>query len=184
MKKNPQYKEFIKWLIQMIILALVLFISVQLVFKFILSKDVVSGISMEQTFNNGDRLLTYRLGDIKRGDIVVLNAPDQPGTLYIKRVIGLPGDRVRSKNDVLYVNGKRIAEKYLTKYNNNGNYFTRNFTLQSRLGVSKVPKGHYFVLGDNRPVSKDSRYIGFIKKKAIIGKVKFRYWPLYKLHFY
>ncbi|WP_125767230.1 signal peptidase I [Lapidilactobacillus wuchangensis] len=178
--KKGQKKEetsFIKWLLELIIIAIVMFTGVNLLFNYVLAKDVVTGPSMQPTFYDGDRLITYRLGKIKRGDIVVLNAPDEPGSLYIKRVIGLPGDKVYAKNDQLYVNGKKLNESYLSEYNT-GTDFTEDFSLQQLFGRSTVPADSYFVMGDNRPVSKDSRKIGFIKKSSINGVVKLRYWPL------
>lgn len=185
-KQQTQPKDetnFGKWLIEMIILAILLFAGVQLIFHYVLAKDVVSGPSMETSFNDGDRLITYRLGKVKRGSVVVLDAPDEPGTLYIKRVIGLPGDTIEAKNDTLYVNGQKTDEPYLSKYQT-GQNFTEDFSLKSKLGVAKVPANSYFVMGDNRPVSKDSRRIGFIKKSAIKGIVRLRYWPLNKIQIY
>ncbi|WP_125604847.1 signal peptidase I [Lapidilactobacillus bayanensis] len=181
--KQQTETSFGKWLIEMIILAAILFTGVQLIFYFVLAKDVVSGPSMETSFNDGDRLITYRLGKIKRGSVVVLDAPDEPGTLYIKRVIGLPGDTIEAKNDTLYVNGQKVNESYLTKYAT-GQNFTEDFSLKSKLGVNKVPANSYFVMGDNRPISKDSRRIGFIKKSAIKGVVRLRYWPLNKIQIF
>ncbi|KRM78942.1 signal peptidase I [Lapidilactobacillus dextrinicus DSM 20335] len=185
-KQQTQPKDetsFGKWLIEMMILAILLFAGVQLIFHYVLAKDVVSGPSMETSFNDGDRLITYRLGKVKRGSVVVLDAPDEPETLYIKRVIGLPGDTIEAKNDTLYVNGQKTDEPYLSKYQT-GQNFTEDFSLKSRLGVAKVPANSYFVMGDNRPVSKDSRRIGFIKKSAIKGIVRLRYWPLNKIQIY
>ncbi|MFD1466011.1 signal peptidase I [Lapidilactobacillus mulanensis] len=181
--KKQEETSFGRWVVEMIILAVVLFAGVQLVFRYVLAKDVVSGPSMETAYNDGDRLITNRLATIKRGSVVVLDAPNEPGTLYIKRVIGLPGDTVEAKNDQVYINGKKINEPYLTKYAVTGN-FTQDFTLSSLLGRSTVPKDSYFVLGDNRPISKDSRRIGFIKKSAIKGVTRLRYWPLNKIQYF
>lgn len=181
--KQQDETSFGKWLIEMIVLAVLLFAGVQLIFHYVLAKDVVSGPSMETSFNDGDRLITYRLGKVKRGSVVVLDAPDEPGTLYIKRVIGLPGDTVEAKNNTLYVNGKKVNESYLSEYQT-GQDFTETFSLKSLFDVNKVPADSYFVMGDNRPVSKDSRRIGFIKKSAIKGVVRLRYWPLNKIQIY
>lgn len=185
--KIPENESLFKWFLQVIVLALVFLGAYFLVFRFVLSNEIVSGPSMQPTFEDGDRLIATRHGNIKRGDIVVLDAPDAPGTLYIKRVIGLPGDTVSSKNDVTYINGKAIKEPYLKEYKSKlpeGMLYTTDFSLQSIFGVKKVPADSYFVMGDHRDVSRDSRMIGFIKKSAIEGKVKFRYFPFNRLQFY
>ncbi|WP_261806441.1 signal peptidase I [Lapidilactobacillus luobeiensis] len=183
-QQQPEEKQesFWKWLLEVIILAAVIFTGVKLVFTYVLAKDVVSGPSMQPTFYDGDRLITSRISKIKRGDVVVLEAPDEPGSLYIKRVIGLPGDTVSAKSGHVYVNGKQLSEPYLKEYDpGNGFSFQEDFTLQQKLGRKTVPADSYFVMGDNRPISKDSRKIGFIKKSAINGIVKLRYWPLSRL---
>lgn len=127
--------------------------------------------------------------------------PKKDHELYIKRVIGMPGDTVSSKNDKLYVNGKRQAEPYLkksfikkelqqyaTSYGTgvSGMKFTNDFTLKTQASThrSTVPKGSYFVMGDNRFVSHDGRAFGFIKKSDIQSVVVLRYWPLNKFKIY
>ena len=90
-------------------------------------------------------------------------------------------DTLQSKNDVMYINGKKYAQPFLKEYESelpSGTLYTEDFTLQSLGMGSKVPKDSYFVMGDHRNVSKDSRRIGYIKKSAIVGVVKLRYWPL------
>lgn len=181
--------EFFKSLFQIIIIfAAALFVT-QLLLKYVIANEEVFGPSMEPNFEQGDRLIAFRHAKIKRNDVAIIKAPDAPGEFYIKRVIGLPGDSVAVKNNELYINGKKTAQPYLQKsfvdqYTNNGLPFTANFTLKQILGVSKVPKGEYFVLGDNRPVSKDSRYFGFVKQDGVVGVVKLRYWPLNKFKIY
>ena len=185
--KKPENESLFKWFLQVIVLALVFLGAYFLVFRFVLSNEIVSGSSMEPTFKDGDRLIANRNPTINRYDVVVLDAPDSPGTLYIKRVIGLPGDTISSKNDVTYINGKAVKEPYLDEYKKDlpeGQQFTADFSLQSIFGVEKVPADSYFVMGDNRNVSRDSRMIGFIKKSAIEGKVKFRYFPFTRMQFY
>lgn len=179
-QKKKEETSFGRWLLELIIIMVVMFTGVQLLFHYVLAKDIVTGPSMEPTFYDNDRLITYRLDKIKRGSVIVLDAPDDPGSLYIKRVIGLPGDKITAKNDQLYINGKKYNEPYLKKYATDGN-FTTDFSLEALYGRHTVPKNSYFVMGDNRPVSKDSRRIGFIKKDDINGVVKLRYWPLNRL---
>ena len=158
-----------------------------LLFTFVLSNDTVSGPSMQPNFESNDRVITVRHATIHEGDIVVLKAPDNPGALYIKRVIGMPGDTIRFKNDQLYVNGRKQKEPYLDKGKklySNGFLYTENFTLQSKNLEKKVSANSYFVMGDHRNVSKDSRIFGYVKKSSIVGVVKLRYWPLNKITWY
>lgn len=142
---------------------------------------------MQPTFENNDRVIAVRHTKLSRGDIVIFKAPDEPGALYIKRIIGVPGDSIKSKNDVMYINGKPIREPYLTQYKkklSKGQLYTNNFSLEQLYHVKKVPKDCYFVMGDHRNVSKDSRMIGFINKKDIIGEVKLRYFPFNQVNWF
>ncbi len=152
--------------IETITLALVLFLAI----NFVSARIRVDGSSMEPTFHDGDYVvvnrLSYKLGDIQRGDVVVFPFPNQPDVDYIKRVIGVPGDRVAVYNGTVYVNGSAISESYLLEPSN-GNYAERI-----------VPEGSVFVMGDNRNHSDDSRTWGFLTIDDIIGKAVFRYWQL------
>lgn len=175
---NAEEESLGKFLLDVVVMMVIMVGILYALFTFVLSNETVSGPSMQPTFENGDRIIAVRHFSLKRNDIVILKAPDQKGALYIKRVIGLPGDMVTSKNDKLYINGKQVAEPYLNNKfkkaaNAAGQPYTNNFTLTRR-----VPKNSYFVMGDHRDVSKDSRYFGFVKRDAITGKVVFRYWPL------
>lgn len=149
------------------------FIIVILCRQFVFSPTMVHGESMLPTFENKDRVFVTKISKIDRFDIIVFDAPDDD-TYYVKRVIGLPGDHVEVKNNILYINGKRYKEPYLQGEDGHG-MFTGDFTLEEVTGESKVPPGSFFVLGDNRPFSKDSRIFGFISKDTIFGEVKFRY---------
>ncbi|WEV70806.1 signal peptidase I [Lactobacillus sp. ESL0785] len=157
-----------------------------LIFSYFLSNNRVSGASMQPNFENNERLISQRHFTPQRNQVVVLRAPkaaqDVPGTFYVKRIIGLPGDKIVSKNDKMYVNGKLLPEPYLENNfkkidNDAGTTYTTNFTYH-------VPKGTYWVMGDHRDISKDSRFFGSIKRSALIGKVTVRYWPLNRIqHF-
>lgn len=186
-----------RFIIEVIVLFAVVIIGVQLLMHFVVSKDIVQGTSMQPTLEDGDRLYSLRHKAIHRNSIVVIDAPDKPGQLYIKRVIGLPGDTVRVKNDKLYINGKLTKEPYLKKsfmqkeinayakqqgVDASSIHFTYNFSLKTLVSTKRatVPKGSYFVLGDNRLVSHDGRDFGFVKKSKVQSVVIWRYWPLNK----
>ncbi|MGX7243460.1 signal peptidase I [Enterococcus quebecensis] len=149
--------------------------------EFVFTPVVVKGHSMDPTLADGERVIALKNTEINRFDIVTFPAPDEPKKSYIKRVIGLPGDTIEYKKDVLYINGKEVKEPYLDKFKSevtDGLPLTYDFTLNEVTGEKKVPKGEYFVMGDNRRNSKDGRMIGFISKDNISGDVKFVLWPL------
>lgn len=183
-------KETWKWILEMVAWFVGVLVIVQLLLHFVLANEEIFGPSMQPTFFQGDRVIALRHKEIKRNDIVILKAPDAPGELYIKRVIGLPGETVASKNDQLYIDSKKVAEPYLKEYTkkakSENTLLTTNFTLKTLSATNRntVPKNSYFVMGDNRTVSKDSRMLGFIPKKSIQGVVVLRYWPLNKVQVY
>ena len=146
------------------------------IYLFIAQPHRVSGLSMFPNFHNGDYIitdkLTYKLGEPKRGDIVVFKNPRDEGQDFIKRIMGLPGDRVEVRDGHIYLNDVLVKEPYLKPeiYTKPGSYLQE--------GQSKtVTEGHYLVMGDNRGNSSDSREWGEITKAEIIGKVFVRYWP-------
>jgi signal peptidase I len=143
---------------------------------------MVEGKSMMPTLQEGNLLivnkLSYQIGDIHRFDVVVFHANEKED--YVKRVIGLPGDQIEYKNDVLYINGKKTNEPYLQPYKQKliDGKLTGDFTLEELTGKKRVPEGYIFVLGDNRLSSWDSRHFGFVKISQVVGKVDLRYWPV------
>lgn len=151
---------------------------------FLFAPILVDGESMVPTLSDRDRMivnkLNYTVTTPKRFDIVVFHANEKQD--YIKRVIGLPGDRIEYKNDTLYVNGKPYKEPFIEKYKQTdptGEPFTQSFELsETPVGQETVPEGHLFVMGDNRRFSKDSRHIGAIPIDEVIGTAKIIYWPL------
>lgn len=170
-KKKETY-EWIKSIIGALLLAVI-------IRSFFFTPIVVDGASMNPTLQDKDRMIVTKIGEPKRFDIVVFHAPD--GKDYIKRVIGLPGDRIEYKNDVLYVNGKAYDEPYLNNYMEriSQGTLTESFTLkETPAGSETVPKGHLFVLGDNRRHSTDSRHIGAIPLEKVIGTTKIVYYPI------
>lgn len=134
---------------------------------------------MSPTFEEGHRVIVSKISEIERFDMVVFEAPDE-SEKYIKRVIGLPGDSVEMKDDQLYVNGELYEEPYLQSHRNSSLFgrLTGDFSLEELTGETIVPEGYFFVLGDNRLYSKDSRYFGFISEKALLGKVVFQFYPI------
>jgi len=146
--------------------------------EFIFTPVVVKGESMEPTFENKDRVVISKISAIERFDMIVFKEPVKDAQ-YIKRVIGLPGDNVEMRGDVLYINGNSYEEPYVK--GNNNTKITGDFTLKELTGNEKVPNGYLFVLGDNRLNSKDSREIGFISTDSVIGEVKFRFYPLQEI---
>ena len=138
---------------------------------------IVYGSSMEPTLNNHDYLIlskqAYLIEEPKFGDIVVCDTGGRIEEHFIiKRIIGLPGDRVEIKEGLVLVNDALIDEEYVKQYGISGNY-----------DAVIVPEGYYYVLGDNRQVSKDSRSteVGCIDKKDIVGKAVLRLYPLSKI---
>lgn len=144
---------------------------------FFVQPVVVEGTSMLPQLHDGERLLVNKLvyykiqsvswGHIERGDIVVFWFPNDPDKSYVKRVIGLPGEMVEVRNGKVFVNGQELRESYLDTEHNR--------TLPS-WPAKKVEDHHYFVMGDNRDNSSDSRYWGLVPEKYIYGKAFFRYW--------
>lgn len=147
-----------------------------MIYLYGVSPQEIKGASMEPSFFNAEYILTnkvvYKLKDPVRGDVVIFKAPKNPEIDYIKRVIGLPGDTVGLRNNAMYVNGIVIDEPYLSP---GITIFGGSFLAENQEIV--VPQGKYFVLGDNRPHSADSREFGPIPKVDFIGKAFLRYWP-------
>ena len=127
---------------------------------------------MEPCLHDGDRLVVdrvaYNLADVNRGDVVILRYPRNPQVDFVKRVVALPGDHVAMEDGVLYVNGI-ASDDYGCIHDH------------QMLQPLTVPAGQFFVLGDNRPVSCDSRDFGLLDESMLKGRVRARFWPLAKL---
>lgn len=147
-----------------------------LIYLFIAQPHKVSGSSMVPTFINGDYILTdklsYRFGIPKKGDIIVLKNPRDETQDFIKRIIAVPGDNLKIEDTSVFVNGELVPEPYLPPATPT---FERSF-LREGAQITISPN-QYFVFGDNREHSSDSREWGPITKDEIVGKVFFRYWP-------
>lgn len=166
-KAKNEWLEWAKALILAIVIALFLH-------TFIFATSIVEGGSMEPTLEDGERLifnkLIYIIDEPKRGDIIIINHPDKN---YVKRIIALPGESIELKNSELYINGERYKENFLSDelHNRTGEF-----------GPIFVPEESYFVMGDNRVISKDSRNgLGYIQRDEIIGRSEVIIYPFNEL---
>lgn len=170
-KKKSLFGEMFSWILYLLIVLMVAFLVIQ----FVGQRTVVQGNSMYPTFSDGDSLivdkLSYQFSNPRRFDVVVFPFQYQPDTYYIKRVIGLPGETVQIRDGMIYINGRLLEEDY-------------GWGQMEKSGLASEPitlgEEEYFVLGDNRNNSSDSREpsVGNIKKSEIIGKAWLRIWPL------
>lgn len=159
-------KEWVEWG-KAILIAIILAFLLR---TFIFATSIVEGDSMDPTLQDGERVifnkLIYLVDEPDRGDIVIIHRPEKN---YVKRVIGLPGETIEIRNHQLYINNELYDQTFLTEdaINHTGNY-----------GPITVPRGRYFVMGDNRSISKDSRNgLGFIMEDEIIGRSEFVFFP-------
>jgi len=165
---SPEMKAEIIEYVQAFAVAIVL---AAFIITFIAQSFVVEGSSMEPSLHNRERLLVnklvYRFRKPERGDVVVFRYPANPKRRFIKRVIGVPGDEVEVRDGFVILNGMTLDEDY-----------TLDLTY-GYFGPKTVPDGHYFVLGDNRNNSDDSRYpdVGFVPMANIVGKAGLIWWP-------
>ncbi|AVX20490.1 signal peptidase I . Serine peptidase. MEROPS family S26A [Carboxydocella sporoproducens DSM 16521] len=171
MVENTEKKEGLWELLEALAIAVVLAAIIRF---FVVQPFYIPSGSMEPTLKPGDRIIVnkfiYRFTKPQRGDIMVFKFPLDPKRDFIKRVIGLPGDIVEIKDSNLYINGKQIKEPYLPP----------GLRFQD-FGPVKVPDDHYFMMGDNRNHSDDSRFWGFLPQDNIVGKAMVIYWPLSRI---
>jgi len=162
-------RTLIRETLQVILLALVIFFAIH----FMIQNFRIDGTSMEPNIHNGEYIIVnktaYWFGhNPQRGDVIIFNAPDQPQNDRVKRVIGLPGDKVEVRGDgTVYVNGQQLEEPYLPPHHSGTS------------GTWTVPEDQYFVMGDNRSASLDSRAKGPVPRNKIIGKAWLIIWPLH-----
>ncbi|MGY5339425.1 signal peptidase I [Levilactobacillus spicheri] len=177
-------KEIMSWILPVLIgLAIALAIK-----AFVFTRVRVDGPSMEPNLMDAERILAFKPAKVKHLSVIVFDAyGEDPSakthTNYVKRVIGLPGDKVASKNGYIYVNNKKIKQSFISqteRTSGTGNWTLTTLAQQNGWGKGKkvtvVPKGKYFVLGDHRSVSNDSRYWGFVDQKKVLGVVKVPFW--------
>lgn len=160
-------------ILQVVVFAIALFLFMYLL---VFQPHKIKGDSMQPNYPDGEYLLTdkvtYRFNEPKRGDVVVFEAPAANGDEYIKRIIGLPGETVSVRDNRVYINGKLLNEEYLSD-----TVYTQGGVFLGNGAVVTVPNNEFFVLGDNRPYSSDSRSWGFVPRNKISGRAWLIYWP-------
>lgn len=152
--------------------------------NFIFIPMTIEGSSMIPTFQQDDQIIVRTIyNNIERFDLVVFH--DSSNRTLVKRVIGLPGEEIRYENDQLYIDDQKIEEKFLDNnlVNHAGGVWTSDFTLEELTGTQIVPEDEYFVLGDNRRSSNDSRYFGSVPIDSIIGETSITYYPFNRIKF-
>ncbi|NQX46150.1 signal peptidase I [Paenibacillus tritici] len=186
--QSPQKpkNEVLEW-IKAIAIALVLVILIRwLLFK----PFIVDGPSMKPNFHTGERVIVneilYDIRKPQRGEVIVFHVPSE-GRDFIKRVIGVAGDKVKVEGDVVTVNGEPVNETYIQgaideAHNNNILYNDKNFP-NEKFTDDTVPEGHVFVMGDNRSDSTDSRMIGYVPLGDIVGRADLIFWPVKDISF-
>jgi signal peptidase I len=156
--------------------------------EFVFANYIVYGQSMMPTIKDGERIIVnkidYEWREPERFDLIIFHADEESD--YIKRIIGLPGDDIYYENDALYVNGEEVEEDFLeeNRSENGPEIFTDDFTLQDLTDELVVPEDHFFVMGDNRKNSIDSRQIGFVPEEEIVGKANMAFWPPQSIRFF
>ena len=174
---NPE-RDFEKRyrLVREVIETIVLTALMFLVIRFAVQNFNIEGTSMESSLHNGELILvdkwTYLFRPPARGDVIVFHAPPNPSQDYIKRVIAIPGEAITIQNTTVIVDGVTLQETYVNPQNQGNIYAYKH------ISNMPVPPNDYFVLGDNRKASSDSRDWGFVPQQNIIGRAAFVYWPL------
>jgi signal peptidase I len=161
-------------LVEIVVIVAAAFVLALLIQQFVVKPFSIPSQSMEPTLTNGDRVLvarfSYRFGAPKRGDIIVFHPPTSPKEEYIKRVVGLAGDRVAVHDGKLWINGEAQDEPYI-----------KETPMVGTFPEVTVPEGAVFAMGDNRNNSGDSRFFGPVPLSSILGKAFFLYWPLARI---
>ncbi len=161
--------DYVLWIA--VAVAIALFVN-----SFILLNARIPSGSMENTIMTGDRVFGFRLAylfsDPQRGDIVIFKYPDDESENFIKRIIGLPGETLEIKEGVVYIDGEPLDEPYL-----------KETPMPENLGPYEIPEGYYFMMGDNRNNSKDSRRWNntYVARDKILAKAVWRYWKGFKI---
>ncbi len=177
---SPSFKRFILDALETIAIALVIFF---VIYTFIAQPHLVKGESMKPNYFEGEYILTSKiynwLGEPQRGDVIVLKSPDEANVQFIKRIIGMPGEKIMVEDNKVHIinsnhpNGFILEESYLAD-----DLSIPDGAFLKEGQWADIPDGNFAVMGDNRPASYDSRNWGLLPKDNIIGKAFFVYWPL------
>ncbi|GGC89714.1 signal peptidase I [Enterococcus wangshanyuanii] len=177
--KRQQLKLLLKQLVLTVGISLVLFSTI---IYFTIRTPKMEGYAMTTTLTNNDRVLVSKVSELKRFKMVYFKHP-QTKEKTIRRIIGMPGEELYYKNDQLYINNKLIPERFLEKAvaeaKQSGFLLTQDFSLKQTTNAERIPEDKFFVMGDNRQFSSDSRDYGLIDKKDIIGIVELRVFPIH-----
>lgn len=174
-EEAPERRSFASIALEFVIIFVIAYIIAYVLQNFIFGNFQIQQHSMEPTLYENERVLInralYYFKDPERGDIVILLDPIGRQSDFVKRVVALPGDKIEVKGGRAYLNDKLLSESYLAKDGS-----------QDNIGPIKIPQDQYFVMGDNRARSSDSRRFGPIPRKNILGKVFIVWWPLNRVH--
>lgn len=177
-QESPRGSGFVTFLVSFFDFVKTIVLIVALAFAirvFIIQPIIVDGESMEPTFQSKDYLITekvsYHFRAPERGEVIIFTPPDRSSDNYIKRIIGLPGEQISIKNGSIYINNERLVESYLTDEE-------KTLVAQKEGYSTTLGNDEYFVMGDNRSHSRDSREIGSIPKQNIVSRVWFRLLPI------
>lgn len=171
-------KRFLLPFWEVLEIIIISFVSITLIYKFVAQPFIVKGASMEPTFENNDFLLVdefvYRFREPSRGEVIVFRNPRNEEEFYIKRIVGLPGEEIVIREGAVFINGVMLAEEYVPE------------DMRSMPGDLRIEleDDEYFVMGDNRLESSDSRSWGPLEEREIIGIVRVRFWPVEKLELF
>ncbi len=176
-KKNSSFlsdlKDFSFDTIKIIVISLIIIIGIR---SFVMQPFFVNGQSMEPNFYDGDYLIVneigYRFDDPKRGDVVIFHYPNDPRQFFIKRIIGLPGEKIEIRDNKITIYNKERPDGFTL----NELYIPKNIVM-SKSHSQELKNDEYYVLGDNRIASSDSRVWGVLERRHIVGKAWIRAWP-------
>ena len=171
-EKQKEKKKYL-WIIETACYFLIFLLCIFVVPRYVAQRTVVSGNSMRDTLYNKDNLIvekvTYHFNNPERYDIIILDPQEDEEEYYVKRVIGLPGENIQVKEGMVYINGELLE----------GEHYGKEIIMDPGIAKDEITLGEdeYFVMGDNRNGSTDSREIGPIKREQIKGRAIFRIWP-------